>query len=215
MKMPKHRSKMAKNLTKMHGLAVCQMNMMQILLQKISRRSKVIQKQEKIVNENLKRKRIYLEKEKFDLMSVLRRSLEASENGVPQQALASNAASKSKPRTASDLNSNSRCPSTQGTKSGVEMPSQSNLGSTTAPIYGEDLSSVEGFNNSRKPTSGGVSIRSNFPRLQSSSHQVLFPDVFEPEGGHLPRNPRAHPGCCRQEVSLDAGASRREARARA
>ena len=58
------------------------MNMMQIMLQKISRRSKVIRKQEKVVNDNLKRKRIYLEKEKFDLMSVLRKSLEASESGL-------------------------------------------------------------------------------------------------------------------------------------
>lgn len=32
LKAPKHRTKIAKNLSKMHGLAVCQMNMMQILL---------------------------------------------------------------------------------------------------------------------------------------------------------------------------------------
>ena len=63
----------------MQNLALCQMNFMQILLQKISRRSKVIHKQEKIVNDNLKRKRIYLEKDKFDLMHVLRKSLEAAE----------------------------------------------------------------------------------------------------------------------------------------
>jgi len=49
------------------------------LLQKISRRSKVIRKQEKVVNDNLKRKRIYLERERFDLMSVLRKSLEVTE----------------------------------------------------------------------------------------------------------------------------------------
>ena len=55
---------------------------MQIMLQKISRRSKVIRKQEKVVNDNLKRKRIYLEKEKFDLMSVLRKSMEAPEPGL-------------------------------------------------------------------------------------------------------------------------------------
>jgi len=64
----------------MNSLGVCQMNMMQILLQKISRKSKVIRKQEKIVNENLKRKRIYLERENFDLMSVLRKSLEPENN---------------------------------------------------------------------------------------------------------------------------------------
>lgn len=69
-------------MSKMQGLAVCQMNMMQIMLQKISRRSKVIRKQEKVVNDNLKRKRIYLEKEKFDLMSVLRKSMEAPEPGL-------------------------------------------------------------------------------------------------------------------------------------
>ncbi len=63
----------------MRGLAVCQMNMMQLLLQKISRRSKAIHKQEKIVNDNLKRKRIYLEKEKFDLMTVLRKSMDMQE----------------------------------------------------------------------------------------------------------------------------------------
>ena len=74
-KAPKHRGKITKSIAKMHGLAVCQMNMMQILLQKISRRSKVIRKQERIVNDNLKRKRIYLENEGFDLMSFLRCSI--------------------------------------------------------------------------------------------------------------------------------------------
>jgi len=76
LKPPKHRAKVAKNMQKMRGLAVCQMNMMQLLLQKISRRSKAIHKQEKIVNDNLKRKRIYLEKEKFDLMTVLRKGMD-------------------------------------------------------------------------------------------------------------------------------------------
>ena len=99
----------------MHGLAVCQMNMMQILLQKISRRSKVIRKQEKIVNENLKRKRIYLERENFDLMSFLRNSLEAADSqmaAVPQQVAPAAPQKMTKPRTASDLNTNSHCPST-------------------------------------------------------------------------------------------------------
>ena len=49
--------------------------MMQVLLQKISRKSKTIKKQEKIVNDNLKRKRIHLEREQFDIMSVLRQSM--------------------------------------------------------------------------------------------------------------------------------------------
>jgi len=80
LKPPKQKSKISKSVKKMNSLGVCQMNMMQILLQKISRKSKVIRKQEKIVNENLKRKRIYLERENFDLMSVLRKSLEPENN---------------------------------------------------------------------------------------------------------------------------------------
>ena len=79
LKAPKHKLKMKKTMSKMQSLAICQMNMMQILLQKISRRSKVIRKQEKLVNDNLKRKRIYLERDRFDLLSVLRKSLEVTE----------------------------------------------------------------------------------------------------------------------------------------
>lgn len=80
MKPPKQLQKSQKSISKMQSLAMCQMNMMQILLQKISRKSKVIRKQEKIVNDNLKRKRIFLERERFDLMSVLRKSIELDSN---------------------------------------------------------------------------------------------------------------------------------------
>jgi hypothetical protein len=55
-------------------LVVCQANFMQVLLQKIDRRSKPIQKQEKIVRANLKRKRIYLEMENFDIINVLKQA---------------------------------------------------------------------------------------------------------------------------------------------
>lgn len=44
---------------------------MQVLLQKIHRKSKSIKKQERLVNNNLKRKRIYLDVENFDILSVL------------------------------------------------------------------------------------------------------------------------------------------------
>ena len=79
LKPPKYANKSKKVHSKMHNLALCQMNMMQVLLQKISRKSKVIRKQEKIVNENLKRKRIYLEREKFDIYSVLKQSMHSNE----------------------------------------------------------------------------------------------------------------------------------------
>lgn len=47
---------------------------MQVLLQKIDRRSKPIKKQEKIVRANLRRKRIYLEMENFDIINVLKQA---------------------------------------------------------------------------------------------------------------------------------------------
>jgi hypothetical protein len=47
---------------------------MQVLLQKIDRRSKPIKKQEKLVSANLKRKRIYLEMENFDIINVLKQA---------------------------------------------------------------------------------------------------------------------------------------------
>ena len=44
LKPPKHANKAKKVAAKMQSLAHCQMNMMQVLLQKISRKSKVIRK---------------------------------------------------------------------------------------------------------------------------------------------------------------------------
>ena len=64
----------------MRCLAISQMNMMQVVLQKVAYRSKDISKQEKSVGEKLRLKRIYLENSKFDLMRVLRKSLENAEN---------------------------------------------------------------------------------------------------------------------------------------
>lgn len=48
---------------------------MQVLLQKTHRRSKPIKKQEKIINHNLKRKKIFLDKENFDIVGVLQQAL--------------------------------------------------------------------------------------------------------------------------------------------
>jgi hypothetical protein len=47
---------------------------MQVLLRKIDRRSKPIKKQEKIVSQNLKKKRTFLEEENFDIMSILKQA---------------------------------------------------------------------------------------------------------------------------------------------
>ena len=154
LKAPKHRTKIAKNLAKMHGLAVCQMNMMQILLQKISRRSKVIRKREQLVNDNLKRKRIYLERENFDLMSFLRNSLEAADNQL--RATASEPAEAvdpiKKPRTPSDFTS------TVGTKSCTKGTTQSIQGSTTVQNFGENLSLMDGFNSRKTASVRDVSL---------------------------------------------------------
>jgi len=50
------------------------MNFIKVVFQKIDRKSKPIKKQEKLVSENLKRKRIMLEEENFDILSVLHNS---------------------------------------------------------------------------------------------------------------------------------------------
>lgn len=62
----------------MRGLAHCQMNFMEVVLMKINRKSKPIKKQEKIVNENLKRKRIFLEEDDFDILQVLQKDGDCS-----------------------------------------------------------------------------------------------------------------------------------------
>lgn len=64
-------AKARRALEKMREFSHCQMNMMQVLLQKIDRKSKPIKKQEKIISNNLKKKRIYLETENFDIFNVL------------------------------------------------------------------------------------------------------------------------------------------------
>jgi len=47
---------------------------MQVVLQKVDRRSKPIKKQEKIVNKNLKKKNINLEEENFDILTLLQKN---------------------------------------------------------------------------------------------------------------------------------------------
>jgi hypothetical protein len=44
---------------------------MQVVLQKIDRRSKPIKKQEKIINNNLKKRNVFLEEENFDILTLL------------------------------------------------------------------------------------------------------------------------------------------------
>lgn len=73
---------------KMRNLVVCQANFMQVLLHKIERRSKPIRKQESLVSANLKRKRINLDQENFDIISVLKQAVAAQEKGKPESPLA-------------------------------------------------------------------------------------------------------------------------------
>ena len=48
---------------------------MQVLLQKIDSRSKPIRKQERIISHNLKKKRILLDQENFDIISILKQAV--------------------------------------------------------------------------------------------------------------------------------------------
>lgn len=57
----------------MRLLTKCQANLMQAVLLKIDRRSKPIKKQEKIVNDNLKKKAIFLDEENFDILTLLQK----------------------------------------------------------------------------------------------------------------------------------------------
>lgn len=68
---------------KMRNLVVCQANFMQVLLQKIDRRSKPIKKHEATVSANLKRKRILLENENFDLVGVLKQAAKGLDKRSP------------------------------------------------------------------------------------------------------------------------------------
>lgn len=48
---------------------------MQVLLQKIDSRSRPIRKQERIISHNLKKKRILLDQENFDIISILKQAV--------------------------------------------------------------------------------------------------------------------------------------------
>jgi len=70
-----------------------------------------------------------------------------------------NFAQKNKARPGSDYCMQSRCPSTQGTKSALDLPQHSQRGSSIAQGLGEDLSLMDGII-SRKLASGvEVSLR--------------------------------------------------------
>jgi hypothetical protein len=48
---------------------------MQVLLQKIDNRSRPIRKHERIISHNLKKKRILLDQENFDIISILKQAV--------------------------------------------------------------------------------------------------------------------------------------------
>lgn len=66
--------KAKKALHKMNLLTKFQATMMQVVLQKIDRRSKPIRKQTKIVTNSLNKKQIHLEEENFDILQLLRQN---------------------------------------------------------------------------------------------------------------------------------------------
>lgn len=58
----------------MRQLSKCQSSQIQIALQKIDRKSKPIKKHEKLITECLKRKKIHLDEENFDILTLLQRN---------------------------------------------------------------------------------------------------------------------------------------------
>ena len=91
-------------------------------MQKISRRSKAIRKKEQAINDSLKRKRIYLEKDNFDLMNFLRNSLEAADHQIKAKE---QQREQMEEKAKTDLKTPSQYASTIGTKSGTDMRTQS------------------------------------------------------------------------------------------
>ena len=57
----------------MKQLSRCQANFMQVLFQKIDRRSRPIKKQDKEISDNLKRKNIFLEQDGWDILNLLKK----------------------------------------------------------------------------------------------------------------------------------------------
>ena len=74
LKAPSSKASQKKAVDKMHQLFKIQIGMMQLTMTKIDRKSRAIKKQEKIVNDNLKRKRIFLDQDNFDILSVIQQS---------------------------------------------------------------------------------------------------------------------------------------------
>ena len=66
------RVKAKKYLGKVSMLSKFQTTMMQVMLQKIDRKSKPIRKQTKLTAESLHKKKIFLEQENFDILGLLR-----------------------------------------------------------------------------------------------------------------------------------------------
>ena len=95
----------------MKCLAISQMNMMQVVLQKVAYRSKDIQKKERFVGAKLNRKQIFLEGKNFDLMKVLRQSLDIAEERNEEKLA-------QKMKLTSRIN---RAPSTIATKASEEI----------------------------------------------------------------------------------------------
>jgi hypothetical protein len=71
LKVPKGKKSVFKQLERMKALSRCQGNFMKAIFSKIDRKSKPIKKYEKMVSENLKRKRVFLLEEDFDILGVL------------------------------------------------------------------------------------------------------------------------------------------------
>ena len=88
MKMPQTAHKAHKHLEKVRDLSICQTNFMQVLMQKIDNRSKPIRKQERIIAHNLKKKRILLDQENFDIISILKQAVRCCSNSSEKKSSA-------------------------------------------------------------------------------------------------------------------------------
>lgn len=70
-KMPSEATVISKNLQRMRSLGKCQANFMNFMLKNIDRKSKPIKKQYKYVRRNLRRHKLYLTEENFDIIKFI------------------------------------------------------------------------------------------------------------------------------------------------
>lgn len=113
--------KAKKALHKMNLLTKFQATMMQVVLQKIDRRSKPIRKQTKIVTNSLNKKQIHLEEENFDILQLLRQNNQSKDKDGQAQSQSDSKEQKGQADQKTKTKDGTGLPTLPSTKTGQEQ----------------------------------------------------------------------------------------------